>query len=333
MQQENYMPQIFALKGDADWIDPVVTSLREGVGRFGWSYVEGCDLHQLKKRVNQEGWESLGEEEKECFQAFLLDLKEGDWVVYVNVPEWGQCTMARVAGPYYWQWVDRDFNHRFQVDATTIRVFNRNDIAVQPALSQRLKLRGRYWRIYAEAEFNALLDNLEAGGAPQPRTPQSSAALLGRQIEPLLQQVTEHIQRVHPNYDFEALLELVFRDMPNVRRVVRQGGAGDHGADLLIEYESGLPIPALQTQHTCVVQAKSYVGEHWDTQAVEDISRAFIKYPNADVGLIVSTATASTPRLDEAIDNLRIASGRRVELLIGADVARLLLRFGSSLLG
>ena len=241
--------------------------------------------------------------------------------------------MARVAGPYYWEWTDTDFNHRFKVDVSTIREFDRNDVAVQPYLSQRLKLRGRYWHVYAEAEFEALLSNLAAVGAPQPRTPQSSAALLGREIEPLLRQITERIQRLHPNYDFEALLELVFRGMPNVRRVIRQGGAGDHGADLLIEYESGLAIPALQTQHTCVVQAKSFVGEQWDTRAVEDIRRAFVKYPAADVGLIVSTAEASTPRLDAAIDDLRTASGRRVELLIGADVARLLLRFGSALLG
>lgn len=325
--------QLFALKGDADWTETVVSSLAQGVGRFGWSFKDGCDLRVLKSRIEASGWESLTKNEQECFQPFLLDLNTGDWVVYVNVPVWGQCTMACVSGPYYWEWTDTDFNHRFSVDTSTVRQFDRNDIAVEPHLSQRLKLRGRYWRIYAEAEFKALLANLAAGGVPQPRTTQSSAALLGRDIEPLLRQITERIQRLNPNYDFEALLELVFRGMPNVRRVVRQGGAGDHGADLIIEYESGLPIPALQTQHTCVVQAKSYVGEQWDTRAVEDIARAFVRYPTADVGLIVSTAEASTPRLDAAIDALRTSSGRRVELLIGADVARLLLRFGSTLLG
>jgi hypothetical protein len=114
------------------------------------------------------------------------------------------------------------------------------------------------------------------------------------------------VQRIHPNYDLEALLELVFRAMPNVHKVVRQGGAGDYGADLLVEYESGLPIPALQTQHTCVVQAKSFTGEHWDTQAVADIRRAFERYPTADVGLIVSTAEASTPSLvPRVIHNVR----------------------------
>ena len=325
--------QVYALKGHDEWATTVHASLLNGVGRFGWSYIEGGDLGRLKAKIGLSGWNSLDEGEQDCFQAFLMDIKADDWVVYVNVPEWGKCTLARVTGPYYWEYADEDFNHRFPVDPSTVRVFDRNDVAVRPALSARLKLRGRYWRIYAAQEFEALLSALAAGAAPQPRTTQTNAALLGREIEPLLRRITEQVQRTHPNYDFEGLLELVFREMPNVRRVVRQGGAGDHGADLLIEYESGLPIPTLQTQHTCVVQAKSFTGEHWDTRAVEDIRRALVRYPSADVGLIVSTAEASTPVLDAAIEKLRQETGKRVELLVGADVARFLLRFGGALLG
>ena len=56
-----------------------------------------------------------------------------------------------------------------------------------------------------------------------------------------------------PNYGLEALLEIVFNNIPGVRNVTRQGGAGDHGADLIVEYEGGIPHPAFQTQHTCVV--------------------------------------------------------------------------------
>lgn len=145
--------------------------------------------------------------------------------------------------------------------------------------------------------------------------------------------MTQTVQRTHPNYDLEALVGSVFERVPGVRRVARQGGAGDGGADLLVEYESGMPVPALQSQHLCIVQVKSFVGEHSELRAVEDIRRAFVRYPNADMGLIVSTADASTPAFDEAIVKLREDTGKRVELLIGADVARFLLRFGQSVLG
>ena len=319
--------KIYALKVSGDWANAVSDSLRIGVGCFGWSYIENGDLLRLKEQVDKKGWESLSTDERNCFQRFLLNLVKGDWVVYVNVPVWGRCTLARVAGPYYWLRDGKDFNHKFKVDPSTIFEIDRNDVIVEPALSARLKLQGRFWRIYADKEFDALLGAWAHQGPTAPRTPESSAALLAKEITPLLRKITESIQRTHPNYGLEALLELVFRKMPTVQKVTRQGGAGDHGADLIVEYETGLPIPALQTQQTCVVQAKSFVGEHWETRAVEDIRRAFVHYPNADIGLIVSTADASTPALDIAIEELRRESGKRVELLIGADVARFLLRF------
>ena len=64
--------QVFALKGDANRMDAVVASLAEGVGRFGWSYVQGCDLHVLKARVDQSGWESLNEEEQDATKPSCL---------------------------------------------------------------------------------------------------------------------------------------------------------------------------------------------------------------------------------------------------------------------
>lgn len=81
-----------------------------------------------------------------------------------------------------------------------------------------------------------------------------------------------------------------------------------------------------------VVQIKSYEGDHWDTRAVDDIRRAFEHYPEASMGLIISTATSSTTALERAIDELREESQKPVALLIGSDVAAFLLRFGAKLL-
>ncbi|MHC2618155.1 hypothetical protein ACVIW2_000186 [Bradyrhizobium huanghuaihaiense] len=124
-----------------------------------------------------------------------------------------------------------------------------------------------------------------------------------------------------------------FQNIPGVRGVTRQGGAGDHGADLIVEYGGGIPHPALRTQHICVVQAKSYEGSHLNTRAVRDIERAFAVYPTADRGLIVSTASSSTKELDDAVEKLRQSSGKQVQLLIGADVARFILQFGGPIFG
>jgi len=289
---------IYAIKGDPEGPD-MLSSLRNGEGRFGWSSCPTGDLRQLKQKIDTVGWEAgLSEDEKDSYQSFLLDLTEDDYVVYVNVPEWGQCTLARVTGAYVWRFEDEDFNHRFPVDGNSVAVFDRNDEIVHPALSARLKLQGRYWRIYLEQEFRDLLASLENGSKPSPRTQAVNRAFLAKELQPLLVQVTQRIHHTHPNTDLEKLLAEVFRNVPGVKEVKLQGGAGDRGADLIIIFESGIPVPGLQKQTTCVIQAKSFEGEHWDITAANDIRRAFDHYPDADMGLIVSTASVGSEALE-----------------------------------
>jgi len=322
---------IYALKGSSDWCD-ILSSLQGGEGRFGWSYIETADLRQLKNRIELSGWNTLSDEEKDCYQSFLLDLKEGDYVVYINAPEWGKCSVARVTGPYAWRYEDDDFNHRFPVDPASVFVFDRNDAIVHPALRARLVLRGRYLRIYLNDEFEALLTAQKTGLTGKRRTPEANLNFLAQEMRPLLLTITERIHHTHPNYDFEALLAATLKNVPGVKEVKWQGGAGDHGADILVVFESGLPISGLQQQRTCVIQAKSFEGAHWDTKAVNDIRRAFDHYPEAEMGLIVSTSTLSTEALENALEKLREDTGKPVSLLIGADVAAFFLRFGVQLL-
>ena len=325
---------IYALRGaeSPHTKDITYKSLTEGIGRFGWSYIETANLHELKARIEADGRDSLNKEEQNCYQSFLLDIKENDYVVYINIPEWGKCTLARVTSEYFWGYEADDFNHRFRVDPTSVKVFETNDAIVHPALSGRLKLRGRYWRIYLHEEFDSLVKALEEGKAGKPRTPETNLGLLAQEIQPHLEGITEKIQHTHPNFDLEGLFEEIFKKVPGVQEVKRHRGKGDHGADLTVVFESGIPIPGLQQQHTCVVQVKAFQGEHWVTRAVEDIRNAFNYYPDADMGLIVSTASSSSESLENALEELREETGKAVSLLIGADVATFLLRFGTDLL-
>lgn len=323
---------IYALKVSTDWRQAVYDSLHDGVGRFGWSYIKTANLHSLKTKIETNGWSSLSDEEQNCYQGFLLNIKEDDYVVYINVPEYGKCTLARVTKPYYFEYSDEEFNHRFGVDPSSILTFDRNSDSVHPSLSARLKLQGRYWRIYLREEFEALVQCLSKGTAAKSRTLSSSLGFLIREIQPSLSEITTKIHRTHPNYQLEELIAEIFRHVPGVRDVKWQGGAGDHGADILVTFESGIPVSGLQQQRTCVVQVKSFEGEHWDTKAVEDINRAFEHYPEAEIGLIISTACSSTDALDTAIEKLRETTKKTVSLLIGSDVAAFVLRFGSHLL-
>ena len=76
------------------------------------------------------------------------------------------------------------------------------------------------------------------------------------------------------------------------------------------------------------MQVKSFEGEHWDLGAVQDIRNAFQEYPEADEGVIISTASAPTADFDSALEDLRRDTGKPVSLLIGAEVAAFVLKNG-----
>lgn len=304
-------------------------SLRGGEGRFGWSYVETADLRKLKERIDRDGWDSLTDEEKECYNSsrFLLELQDGGYVVYINLPEWGQCTLARVTGTYGFRYENDDFNHRFPVDPESVRSFDRNDDMVPPALCARLKLPGAWWRISTEAEFYELLESLNQGTEPAPRTSETNLRHLSKCIKKPLLEIAGCIYRAHPNTDLEGLLEETFKNVPGVRAVKRHRGRDDHGADLEVEYDI---VPGFV--QSLVVQVKSYEGELGNRSAVEDIKRAFNAYPNASMGLIVSTATTVSQEVRSWLDRLGEDSGKTVGLLIGDALAAFILRYGPVIL-
>jgi hypothetical protein len=94
---------IHALKVE-EWAEQVYRSLKDGVGRFGWSYMKDdnglplgdADLNRLKSKITSTGWETLTRDEQDRYQPFLLELQDGDYVVYINVPQWGRCRPSNI---------------------------------------------------------------------------------------------------------------------------------------------------------------------------------------------------------------------------------------------
>ena len=328
---------IYAIKGSdnpAD-VELVHRSLLEGEGRFGWSYVESADINRLRARIAANGVESLSDEERKCYHEFLLRIQKDDYVVYVNVPNWGECTLARVTGPYTWRWETDDFNHRFPVDRESVQSFDRNSEAVPPTLSARLKLPGRWWQVYAEEDFDKLRARLSEREGSAPKSWRSNLRELSSKLRPLFGQIAEQIHDTHPRKDLEELIEKLFEHVPGVRSVDRLQGRADFGADLLVEFEF-VPIPGLVRRQTLAVQVKSYTGTHEDTDAVDDLRRAFEHYDahsqTVDMGLVVSTATQSGDSLIRAADKLSEQSGKPVAILMGHDLAEFFLQHGAQLL-
>lgn len=140
----------------------VCESLKQGISRFGWSYLDSADLHQLADKEN----EDCSQEEHEIWDKtnFLLNIEKGDWIVHINVPEKGKVTAGKVISEYQFDQSRKgDFRHYFKLDEDSIISFDRDDSRVGPLLSKRLKLRGRYWTIKVEDEFFETIDDLKAG--------------------------------------------------------------------------------------------------------------------------------------------------------------------------
>lgn len=310
-------------------VDFVYKSILDGKSRFGWSYVDEADLNTSKHKP----WAKKTDDEKVCWQksAFLLNIKRGDWVVHVNVPEYGKCTAVEVAGEYQFDvnGVDcdygLDFRHSLPIDTDSIVAFDRNSPNVLPIISAKLKLRGRYWRIYLEDEFKESINNLKENKLSELGINKNFHYFYKDLIDPL-NNITSLIHKNFNRKDLEYLVAEVFRNIPGVLDVKINGSGykSDRGADVIVSYQSGLPIPELTFENTLVVQVKSYEGQHWEINAVNQLKDGIETF-NGDAGLLITTGFF-TDRLEEAISALSEELNKPISILSGGDVAAFILR-------
>ena len=141
----------------------LTNSIKNGISRFGWSYIDEADLTKLQNKA----WQEMNEKEQQCWAKanFLLGVKEGDWVVHINLPYWGACLSGQVSEPYSFEETENDFGdyrHLLKLDKNSIVEFERNDDGVLPIISSRLKLQGRCWTIQYVDEFLQTIENVKA---------------------------------------------------------------------------------------------------------------------------------------------------------------------------
>ena len=312
----------------------LTASIHNGISRFGWGYMDEADLNKLKPKLFSE----MSEKEKECWAKanFLLDVAVGDWIVHINLPYWGACLAGQVTEPYSFEQDDNeisDFRHMIKLDPSSVVEFERNDDEVLPIISSRLKLQGRYWRIQNVEEFLQTIENINAESLGKTADESVGVFYLKKDLSPLLKLVTDKIQKSHPASHLESLIAEIFRKIPRVVDVrengKHKGWGSDSGADLIVTYKSGLALSNLEKEEKLVVQVKSYVGQHWETNAVTQTETAISEY-EANAGLIITTAER-TKDLEEAIEELSTRLKKPVGLIAGEDVAKFVLKYGGEL--
>lgn len=329
---------IYALRGNDDekWTTAIYNSLKNGEARFGWSYYDDSknfttDLNILKEKIRQ--GQALTDDEANCYQPFLFDIKCGDYIVFINIPQYGECTLAKVTKEYYYskhtdlqyEW-GYDGNHCLGIDTDSIYTFNRNCKKVHPYLSSRLKLRGRHWQIYAEKEFDVLIDCLKNNKDLVEN--KNSIDFLQAELFQKWQDIANIIQATHPGKKLEELVVEIFKKIPGVSSVKNNSSSwrSDNGADVIVKFRTGLlDFKDLTEEKTLVIQVKSYEGEHCSVQAVNDIKMAINKY-DADYGMIFSTGIM-TENLFHAVEKASMELKKTISLCMGKDVAQIFLKY------
>ena len=305
----------FAKIDDQDSRKKVYDEIKNGKSRFGM-------------------WEQSVSLREQWFgkNAFLLRVKEGDWIVHVNMPSYGKCVAVQAIGQYDFdegiknKW-GTDFNNFIPVDPETIVEFDRNNPNILPSVN--LAPRKRAQRVLEVADFMTSIENLKEGKYNSTTKQDKSIIHLQDKVANLLPQITSHIQEMNKSKEFEKFLQRIFTGMPNTVSI--QNGFGwrtDHGADLIVEFDN--PIIGVNVTTKLIVQAKSYYGQHFDTNAIDQIVDGIKKY-NADAGLLITTAN-ETEVLEEYLRKKTEEIGKTIDIIAGNDVAKFVLRYAPELL-
>lgn len=290
------------------------------------------DLLKGKSRFEMLDQTTSLRDEPQGNNIFLLRANVGDWIVHIDIPASAQCAALKVAGEYGFvegikcPW-GNDFNNFIPVDPDTVVVFNRNNPNILPSVN--LSPRRRAQRVLQVEDFLESIENLKERKYDAAKKPDKSITHLQNKVSKLLPQITAHIQEMNKSKAFERFLHRVFSNMANTLSI--QNGFGwrtDNGADLIVEFDN--PIIGVNVTTKLIVQAKSYSGEHFDTNAIDQIVEGIGKY-NADAGLLITTAN-ETEVLEEYLRKKSEEIGKTIDMIAGNDVAKFVLRYAPELL-
>ncbi len=315
----------FGWTEDPDAQKIIFQSIQEGKSRFGYS---SDDSNNLKLDENRNIKDN-------CGQRFLLLIKEGDWIVHINTPKWGECTAVKVKSSYDFDEglydLGYDFRHCFEIEKDSIISFDRNDPNISPTVQRKLKLMGRYWRINDKEEFFDSLKRRKKNEVQLHDRENPEEYHLKEKTAEYLTKITKDIHEMHRGKKLEGFLARVIRKIPGVIDVEENGsGWGpDYGADLIINLR--LTVGTIDFNvYKIVVQVKSYEGNHDDLYSVDQIEEGIKKF-EADAGLLITTAE-STEKLERKIKEASSNLKKEIQLLSGAEVARFVLKHAPDLL-
>ncbi len=288
--------KFYAMRTDRENQDLVLEELRQGRLRQGWGYAPDQDLRLVQSR-KQEGT-PLSTEQKEAWgNRRMLGGDDGfspsDTILLLpNLPKVSQFILVEVNGEYDYQPIRlskgrQDYGHILPVTLppSGLTGFAYRDPRVLAPLRRSLTCRSRIWSLADHAEnIRGLLD-LTRGGDIQhiqldltEAFKQTYGRAFGVVRLALQEAFQKELERAFTSADFEAPCEILLRTIFPFATVERTGGAGEHGADIVVTWKDSLiPNPDGEVSPLSwrlVVQVKDWDRTAADLKPIDQIRTA-----------------------------------------------------------
>lgn len=306
------------------WGVPGMSVLNENggpIGKFQWeaNYREAAEKAwgPNNREPSQRRYSAL---------AKMCHLRKGDIVVIPKLPKWGQFSIARVTGEYYFadhdeQDVRADFGHVIPVDADSVRIFNRHandDAYLVWGLFSRANHRYPVTFAYAESHIKAAAELLRQESATAAR---SEDELIQTALDNALEHAAKAMLEKTRDWNWDKLEKAVrvafesrgFKIVPGYRR--HDGKGAD--VDLVVSPQTSFVHSQFMPEEIAV-QVKWNQGIHGDdVKAVDQL----IKWNESTVAqkFVISTADEFTPKCRKK------AEDNDVVLIGGLDAAYFLM--------
>ncbi|MBL4685398.1 MAG: restriction endonuclease [Nannocystaceae bacterium] len=310
----------------------ILKELEAGRLRQGWGWLPEQDLRLLHAKKAR--GEKLTDKEKPAWRnrRMLADtwngLQRGDIVVSPNLPEQGRWVLLVVDGAYeYDSGNGNDYRHVLPVRPLrtadgNIAIVDPGGLLVDARLRGTMRTMSRIWSIDHLGEAVATLVAAINGGVDVSvglTAAERRDGFFGGVREAIEDLTWTRLRASYRGAEFEDLLVPVLESAYGKGTVKRHGGAGEHGADLIVTKEGALGLT-----FKTAIQVKMYDGILDDLHPVAQLREARAKH-GVHAGVLLTTASEVSPRVIEALEELRRELQIDIQAWTRPDVVRLLL--------
>lgn len=314
----------YVVRTDTDGQE-LLTKLRAGSARMGWSFWDNQDLQAIIDQTNGGNWDRLNGDQQDAWycHGFVDRANIGDLFFYPNVPEYGMFCVVRIVGEYHFlpaqDGIDGDFRSARPCELISKDPIDKLDAIVPPIIRHKLGLQRRFYQLNVEqSEIETILNGLPNHSIS--RATQLSS--FSKMMDAVNTQIAEKWSRVFPAANLSKFLAELLEK--HGQHVDLREGRSDRGSDLVLEIQNDF----LDRPLVIGIQVGSYDDVVWPPKVEEKLKQLLAGWEaNAlDYGALVLTGNWTDDAKKLVQEHNRDNPARRVKWIDGRQLARIVTR-------